>query len=125
MPFIWRHKSAKLATQATHPEALSCLEAAYVLVDLARGDEIISHNMHSVLGVNMPLADTIGVMDALKADSRPRLMQALAALKQGQVIAPMTLVSEDGNRAFIARATICPGAEAESRYGVLWLYDIS
>lgn len=122
MPFIWRKHSASTAP-AHAQEALTGLDAAYVLVDLQSGEETFSQEFARFLESASPITDTITLMDAVKAESRPRLLQTLSALKQNQIVAPVVLLTEAGGKALLARGSIVPGASRH--YGVLWLHDIT
>lgn len=122
MPFIWRQKNLASSAADVHPEAIACLDAAYVLVDIGNGTEKFSGNLHTLLDRSIPVGGIPAVLEALKPESAARFQQALAAIRQGQVTAPVVLHLKDSPKTLICRSAIAP---APQRAGVLWLYDIS
>ncbi len=124
MPFIWRQKHSTPDAPEAHPEALSCLEAAYILVDIARGQLHFSQNLHMLLAHPSPVEVLEAALELLKPESAARLQQALAAMRQGQVTAAVPLTLADGSRSYLLRPYIA-ATSADSRIGVIWLYDLT
>ncbi len=126
MAFIWRSKPHTTKSPLPPMEAITCLEAGYILVPIGQeAGESLSFNLHVLLGLALPLQELSQVVAALKPESQTRLQQSLAALRQGQVTNPLQLYPSDGNITLSCKTYVVPGAEEGSRLGVLWLCDTS
>ncbi len=125
MPFVWRKKSDHTLDAPLHVEALNCLEAAYVLIDIQTGNLTFSPNFHVLLGCGAAIDSTEQIEQEIHPDAVQHFHQVVNALKKGQVTTHVFLRLKHTQRTLAGRSYMAPSEEQDNRTGVLWLYDIS